>query len=245
MTDDRSEPTFQRHIARYLEKQQDYTVLEAEDISDKDFYLVESVLLGFIKATQPDTLKALESVYGAGAFTEIISVLKSTLEHKTLWLIMRTGLSVDNHRFQLFYPMPRSSNSISHQHWQENRFQLKTELIIKDNKHPDIVLFLNGLPIVVIELKHEKSGQTVHDAVKQFNSRNHDDKIFQLPFLYVAMVVTSSRIAGLLYFKILKLKSLKNIRLNLINIIIKSCMPFLILPIEILMRKLRKKSLMV
>jgi len=195
MTDDRPESQFQKHIANYLEKQQGYTILEAEDISDKDFYLVESVLLGFIKATQPDTLKALEADYGAGAFAEIISVLKQALEYKPLWLIMRSGLNVDNHIFQLYYPAPRSSISISNLHWQENRFQLKTELIIGGNKRPDIVLFLNGLPIVVIELKHEKAGQTVHDAVKQFNDRNHNDKIFQLPFLYVAMDTSEVKLA--------------------------------------------------
>jgi len=195
MKDKSPEAIFQDHIARYLEKQQGYTVLEAEDISDKDFYLVESVLLGFIKATQPETFKALEVDYVAGAFERIVEVLKSTLEYKALWLIMRSGLSVDNHHFQLFYSVPRSSNSINHQHWQKNRFQLKTELIIGDNKRPDIVLFLNGLPIVVIELKHEKAKQTVHDAVKQFNGRNHNDKIFQLPFLYVAMDTSEVKLA--------------------------------------------------
>lgn len=195
MTDNRPESVFQKHIARYLEKQQGYTVLEAEEISDKDFYLVEPVLLGFLKATQADTLKALEANYGSGAFTEIISVLKSTVAYKPLWLIMREGLTVDNHHFQLFYPVPRSSRGVSHKYWQENRFQLKTELLIGENKRPDIVLFLNGLPIVVIELKHEKAGQSVHDAVTQFNNRNHDDKIFQLPFLYVAMDTSEVKLA--------------------------------------------------
>ena len=36
---------------------------------------------------------------------------------------------------------------------------------------PDIVLFLNGLPIIVIELKHGAGDQNVHDAVTQFSQR--------------------------------------------------------------------------
>jgi type I restriction enzyme, R subunit len=68
------------------------------------------------------------------------------------------------------------------------------ELVIKDGERPDLVLFLNGMPIIVIELKHEKN-QTVHDAVKQFNDRNHDDKIFSLPFLYVAMDTADIKVA--------------------------------------------------
>jgi len=31
-----------------------------------------------------------------------------------------------------------------------------------------------------------RRNQTVHDAVGQFASRDHSDKIFQLPFLYIA-----------------------------------------------------------
>ena len=76
----------------------------------------------------------------------------------------------------------------------QNQIQIKPELVIKDVKRPDLVLFLNGLPIVVIELKHEKN-ETVHDAVTQFNNRNHDDKIFSLPFLYVAMDTSEIKVA--------------------------------------------------
>ncbi|MDQ1335300.1 MAG: type restriction enzyme subunit, partial [Thermodesulfobacteriota bacterium] len=49
----------------------------------------------------------------------------------------------------------------------------------------DFVLFLNGLPIVVLEVKHEKN-QNVHDAVSQFAARDHFQKVFQYPFLYLA-----------------------------------------------------------
>ena len=59
------------------------------------------------------------------------------------------------------------------------------ELIIKGGKRLDFGIFLNGLPIMTIELKHEKN-QTVHDAVKQYAGRDHSDRIFQLPFLHIA-----------------------------------------------------------
>lgn len=35
----------------------------------------------------------------------------------------------------------------------------------------------------------------MHDAVKQFNDRNHDDKIFSLPFLYAAMDTADIKVA--------------------------------------------------
>ncbi len=72
------------------------------------------------------------------------------------------------------------------------------KLVIKGGKRPDFGIFLNGLPIMTMELKHEKN-QTVHDAVKQYADRDHSDRIFQLPFLHIAadtsdvMVATDPR----------------------------------------------------
>ncbi|MBM4330624.1 MAG: hypothetical protein FJ117_05240 [Deltaproteobacteria bacterium] len=59
----------------------------------------------------------------------------------------------------------------------------KDELVIKQGKRPDFTLFLNGLPIITMEVKHEKN-QTLHDAVKQYVERDHSDMMFQLPFLH-------------------------------------------------------------
>src|SRR5205807_1806032 len=53
------------------------------------------------------------------------------------------------------------------------------------NEEIDFVFFLNGLPMVALEVKHEKN-QTVHDAVAQFAARDHERKIFQHPFLFLA-----------------------------------------------------------
>jgi type I restriction enzyme R subunit len=188
------EAKFQDHVVRYLNSVQGYTLLETEEISDKEHYIAESLLLAFIRATQAEALERLQVNYGTDSQDEICKALKAALAVKPLWLIIRNGLVVRGETFQLFYPQPRSSDSIANRHWLQNRLQMKPELLIKAGKRPDIVLFLNGLPIVVIELKHEKN-QTVHDAVKQFNDRNHDDKIFSLPFLYVAMDTADIKVA--------------------------------------------------
>lgn len=44
--------------------------------------------------------------------------------------------------------------------------------------------YLNGLPIMTLELKHE-AHQNVHDAVSQFTKRDHAHKIFLHPFSYL------------------------------------------------------------
>jgi len=68
----------------------------------------------------------------------------------------------------------------------ENRITFRPHFHFGEtNQEIDFVFFLDGLPIVALELKHEKN-QTVHDAVAQFAARDHARKIFQHPFLYLA-----------------------------------------------------------
>jgi hypothetical protein len=59
------------------------------------------------------------------------------------------------------------------------------------------VLFLNGLPIVLLELKHEAGAQgwNVHTAVSQYARRDHAQRIFQLPFLYIAADTSEVKVA--------------------------------------------------
>jgi len=192
------EKKFQRHVGNYFIKKHHFALLEEVDITDRTHYIAENHLIGFLRKTQAETFEKLEENYGADAPQEILRALHNELEKAPLWYLMRHGLSVRGLTFRLFYPKPRSVESEASQHYPENRILFRPELVIKGDKRPDFVLYLNGLPIIVIELKHEKN-QTVHDAVAQFASRDHSDKIFQLPFLYIAadtsdvMVATDPR----------------------------------------------------
>lgn len=111
--------------------------------------------------------------------------MKDELRVAPLWTIIRHGLKVRGLEFKLYYPKPRSSESVANFHYEQNRIAIKPELIIRGGKRPDFVFFLNGLPIITMELKHEKN-QTVHDAVRQYAKRDHSDRIFQLPFIHIA-----------------------------------------------------------
>jgi type I restriction enzyme R subunit len=176
---------FQRNIAHYLKRVHKYAVLEQPEITDTDYYFAEDHLIAFIKASQPDTLKTLEEDYGTDARNEIFRALKEEVRHTPLWVIIRHGLKVRGLEFKLYYPKPRSSESAAILGYEQNRLYFKDELVIKQGKRPDFTIFLNGLPIITMEVKHEKN-QTVHDAVKQYVERDHSDLIFQLPFLHIA-----------------------------------------------------------
>ncbi|HUY33370.1 MAG TPA: DEAD/DEAH box helicase family protein [Pirellulales bacterium] len=180
------ELTFQRHIADYLVREHKYGVLEQSDITDTEHFIAEDQLWAFLKASQPDTLKKLEYDYDTDAREEVFKALRKELEHTPLWMLFRRGLKVRGLELRLFYSKPRSVASAGVAKFAENRVTFRPHFYFGDTNHEiDFVFYLNGLPIVALELKHE-ANQNVHDAVAQFTRRDHAKKIFRHPFLYLA-----------------------------------------------------------
>ena len=181
------ELTFQQHIADFLVPVHGYGVLEQTDITDTEHCIAEDQLWAFLNATQADTLKKLGDDYGTDAREEVFRALRKGLEHTPLWMILRHGLKVRGLEFHLYYPKPRSAESAAATKHGENRITFRPHFYFGEtNQEIDFVFFLNGLPIVALEVKHEKN-QNVHDAVAQFAGRDHTRKIFQHPFLYLAV----------------------------------------------------------
>lgn len=188
------EKKFQKHIADFLIREHGFAVLAQDEITDTEFYFAEDHLYAFLKASQSETIERLEVDYGSDSREEIFKALREEIGRRPLWSIIRTGLSVRGHDFKLYFPKPRSSESAANQLYGVNRITLIPELLIKGAKRLDFGFFLNGLPIVTLELKHEKN-QNVHDAVAQYVARDHSDRIFQLPFLHIAADTADVQVA--------------------------------------------------
>lgn len=180
------EITFQDHLAAYFVRHHGYAVLEQAEITDTDHFIAEDHLWGFLNSTQKENLKKLADDYGTDARNELFKALRAELRHTPLWLLLRQGLKVRGLEFRLFYPKPRSGESVANEHYGQNRISFRPHFYFgATNQEIDFVLFLNGLPIVAMELKHEKN-QNVHDAVDQFVRRDQKLNIFRHPFLYLA-----------------------------------------------------------
>ena len=144
------EKKFQRHIAEYFIRKHQYAVLEQDEITNKEYYFAEDHLIAFLKATQKETFESL-SDYGTGAGDEVFKALKQELRISPLWLIIRNGLTVHGVKFKLYFPKPRSSESIANLHYRKNKITFIPELIIKGSKRLNFGLFLSGLPIMTME----------------------------------------------------------------------------------------------
>jgi type I restriction enzyme R subunit len=180
------EITFQNHIAAFLTREHRYPVLEQAEITDTEHFIAEDHLWAFLKATQKEALDKLAADYGTDARDEIFKALRSELRVTPLWMLLRHGLKVRALELRLFYPRPRSSESVANALYDENRITFRPHFTFGEtHQEIDFVLFLNGLPVVALEVKHERN-QNVHDAVAQFASRDHNYRIFHHPFLYLA-----------------------------------------------------------
>ena len=186
---------FQTHIADFLSREHRYTKLEQKEINP-DTALVEDHLWAFLKATQAETLAQLAADgYGSDARAQVFLALENALRHCPLWLIIREGLDVSGRHFQLYYPKPRSSDSVGNAHYAQNRIGFRPHFFFgPTHQEIDFVFFLNGLPIVNMEVKHEKN-QNVHEAGAQYARRDHALRLFQLPFLHIAADTSEVKVA--------------------------------------------------
>ena len=74
-------------------------------------------------------------------------------------------------RFRLAYFRPSSGlNEETRWLYQGNLFSVARQIHYSDrsNKSLDLALFLNGMPIFTAELKNPLTGQTVQDAIRQY-----------------------------------------------------------------------------
>lgn len=202
MPDLSPELKFQQHIAAFFMREHGYGQLEQSDITDPDYALAEDQLWAFIGDTQAEALQKLAEQYGSDARDEVFRALKDELSRAPLWTILRHRLTVRGIDFRLYYPKPRSGQSEANKFHGRNRITFRPHYYFGPNREEiDLVLFLNGLPVVTLELKHEAGAQgwNVHNAVEQYATRDHAQRIFQLPFLYIAadtadvMVATDPR----------------------------------------------------
>ena len=193
------ETLFQDHICAFIEREHNYTLLSKEDFTDKEYHVIEKHLISFIKATQADKYAAIEENYNTDANQEIIKALKEELTKKELWLIMRNGLEVKGTHVELYKPKPRSTTSaIQEENYKKNIYSYTKEYYYnwRTQERVDIVIWLNGLPIIVIETKHEDEGQTCEDAIfESYLRRDFENQLYKMPFLYVAASNTEVKVA--------------------------------------------------
>ncbi len=116
----------------------------------------------FLESTQREELAKLQKQ--ADWKIKILERLDRMIKKYGVIRLLKKGLEVDDAQFTLLYVLPLASSSQAAKgNFEKNEFSVTRQLrYSQDNPREeiDMVLFVNGLPIITIELKNPWTGQT-------------------------------------------------------------------------------------
>lgn len=177
---DLKERNYQSIIKEYLINENGYS--NGANINYDRFYAIDKkMLFDFLYDTQPAQMDKLKEIYKAGFETKIIERIDSEISKYGLLYVLKKGIKDRGQTLSLMYRKPATTyNKEALELYDKNRFSVTEELIYSEEGRVDLVIFLNGLPIITFELKNNISGQSVKNAKLQYmNDRNPKDKLFK------------------------------------------------------------------
>ena len=181
MPTDTSEKGLETRICNLLQESgwlpgdnQDYNAASCVDLAH---------LSAFLQDTQPETAQALHLDQGDNIRQQFLQRLHRQISSRGIIDVLRNGIEHRAHSIRLFYGTPSQGNESAAELNAKNRFSVTRQVHYspKDTGLSlDLVLFINGLPILTFELKNNLTKQTAEDAVKQYmNDRDPREDLFR------------------------------------------------------------------
>ncbi|XZE55772.1 type I restriction endonuclease subunit R [Planctomycetaceae bacterium SH139] len=160
----------------------DYNAGPDKDRFDRSRGIDPSQVIQFIAATQPKPWAGLKAIHGDDTERLLIEHLCKELDTKGVLKVLRQGFKCYGKKFRVAIFAPSNAmNPDTLAAYAENQWSVTRQLFYStsNNKSLDLVLLLNGLPLVTAELKNPLSGQTVQHAIKQYKKdRDQNELIF-------------------------------------------------------------------
>lgn len=181
-TSDLKEKNFEADIERYLITEGGY-VKGNQDTYDKERAIDMPVLISFIEKTQPKQWKRYVTKYGDKAERQLYRVFQDDVTRYGLIYVLRKGISDVGINIRFCYFAPASSlNDELVANYHANILTVTRQFAYsKLNRNTiDMVLSLNGIPVVALELKNQITGQNVEDSKRQWRTdRDPKEPLFR------------------------------------------------------------------
>lgn len=165
------EEVLEVHLCKALVEHQRYRPRRPEDY-DRVSALDKTLVIEFVKTTQPDEWAKLEGHYGPSAEAEFFKQLEQGLKQRGTLDVLRNGLKlVPNLKFFLAAFKPASGvNPALMTLFESNILSVINQLrySAKNENAIDVGLFVNGLPVATLELKNTLTGQNFRHAERQY-----------------------------------------------------------------------------
>ena len=151
---------------------------------DRAFAIDKELVIKFVKSTQPDRWEKLSQHYPAAAEETLFEQLNKALKDQGLLSVLRRGIRiVPNITFRLCYLRPASALEPKRMvEYESNILSVMDEVEYsqKSGNRIDMVLFVNGLPVVTVEAKNIPTGTSFREAEHQYR---HDRSPAREPML--------------------------------------------------------------
>lgn len=203
MAEGTKEIHLEEHVVKYLTRvaQPEFPEYVQKDSAayNKDLCLVPEDLINFIKDTQPRKYEALAVQYGAAVDDKIIERVADEVKKRKTLDVFREKIRDRGQTLDLVYFKPTHSRTPEHiEAYRKNRLTIIRQLKYskKYENSIDIVLFVNGLPVVTIELKNALTGQYLHHAIRQYiKDRDPKESLLEFKRCLVHFAVSTEQVS--------------------------------------------------
>lgn len=180
-----------KHIERRFEEAIETSLIAGGGFEKGDPYTYDAEkglfpddVIAYVQASQPKKWQALEDIQGSNAPETLLSALVKELTSKGLLHVIRHGFKCFGKTYHLAAFAPASGmNPDAWADYEKNILKVTRQVHFSPKKESlsiDVVLSVNGLPVVTAELKNPMTGQTVEDAQHQYETdRDPNEPLFR------------------------------------------------------------------
>ncbi len=158
---------------------------------DKSLCLDSELLYSFVLSTQSKALDELSRRGIKDIKEALLKRIASSIREKGILKSLQGYVEVSGVKFTLAYSKPSTdSNPTALENYSSNTLSLIRQLHYssQNNNSLDMVLFLNGIPIITIELKNPFTGQNVYHAIEQYKKdRDPSEPLFERCIVHFAL----------------------------------------------------------
>lgn len=176
------EKRFEQDIADYLTTHGGYTVGNPKAF-DRKLALDTATFVQFVQESQPRQWERFTKIYGSNSEKQIVDRFCREVNQTHLLHVLRYGFTDRGIKFRAVFWKPETSlNDTTQEQYAANILHCTRQLhySLTNENSVDIVLFLNGIPVVSMELKCQFTGQDTTNAIQQYRfTRDGKAPIFE------------------------------------------------------------------
>lgn len=197
MATNMKENGFETLIVRYLVDNNHYEEgLNSE--YNKTYAIDEGRLFRFLNDTQYKKMQELRIEESEIEKKKFLDRLSRKLSDDGVINIIRKGVKYKNHTLDFYMVQPSDGNVEAVKSYNKNIFSVTRQLRYSGDYGKlalDLCIFLNGLPIITMELKNQYTKQNYSDAIKQYKTdRTPDELLFQFKRCIVHFAVDDNEV---------------------------------------------------